>query len=88
MEITKLVIEIPGEVLDAIRLPPQEMEAEFLKELALALYQRGALSFGKARVLAQMTHWEFQDLLAQRKITRHYTATDLDQDIEYALGDC
>lgn len=87
METTKLLIEIPGEVLDAIRLPPQEMEAEFLKELALALYQRGVLPFGKARVLAQMTHWEFQDLLAQRKIVRHYTVTDLDQDVEYALGD-
>jgi predicted HTH domain antitoxin len=87
MEATKLVIEIPGEVLDAIRLPPQEMEAEFRKELALALYQRFALSLGKARVLAQMTRWAFEDLLTQRKITRHYTAEDLDQDIEYALGD-
>ena len=28
---------------------------------------------GKARVLAQMTRWEFEELLGQRRIVRHYT---------------
>jgi hypothetical protein len=32
------------------------------KELALALYQRGALSLGKARLLAQMAYWELEEL--------------------------
>ena len=86
MEAQKLVIEIPGEILDAIRLPPKEMEAEFRKELAVALYQRGALSFGKARILAQMTHWEFHDLLSRRGVECHYEAADLDQDIAYTLS--
>jgi predicted HTH domain antitoxin len=86
MEATKLTLEIPGEVLDAVRLPRNEIEREFRKELALALYQRGALSFGKARLLAQMTYWEFGELLGQRRVLRHYTDADLDEDIEYALG--
>lgn len=79
-------LEIPAEVLDAVRLPPKEVEPEFRKELALALYQRGVLSLGKARLLAQMTRWEFEELLGQRKILRHYTDVDLKEDIQYGLG--
>ena len=63
-----------------------EVEREFRKELALALYQRGALSLGKAGLFAQMTYWEFEELLGQRKVLRHYTDLDLEEDIHYALG--
>lgn len=83
---TKLTLEIPREILDAVRLPPDEMEREFRKELALALYQRGALSLGKARRLAQMTYWEFDELLGRRGVVRHYTDVELEEDIRYGLG--
>ncbi len=82
----KLTLEIPGEVLEAMKLPTGEIERELRKELALALYQRGVLSLGKAKVLAQMTLWEFEELLRQRRIPRHYTEADLEEDIRYALG--
>ncbi len=62
------------------------MEQEFRKELALALYQRAVLPLGKARLLARMTRWEFEELLGQRKILRHYTDIDLEEDIQYGLG--
>ena len=81
-----LSLQIPDEVLSAVKLPPQEVEHEFRKELALALYQREVLSLGKARLLAQMTRWEFEDLLGQREIPRHYTDVDLEEDIRYAFG--
>ena len=83
---TKLTLEVPAEVLDAVKLPPGEVEGELLKELALALYQRGILPLAKARLLAQMTRWQFEQLLADRQIPRHYTATDLDEDLRYAQG--
>lgn len=86
MGTTRLALEIPEGVLDAVRLPPQEIEREFRKELAVALYQRSALSFGKARLIAQMTVWEFEELLKQRQVVRHYTADELAEDIRYALG--
>lgn len=82
----KLTLEIPGEVLEAMKLPRGEVEKELRKELALALYQRGVLSLGKARALAQMTRWEFEELLGQRGILRHYTEADLEEDIRYAFG--
>ena len=83
--VVDLVLKIPDDVLDAIKLPPQEIEPELRKELALALYQRGALSLGKARSLAQMTRWEFEDMLKRRQAIRHYTALDVQEDIRYGL---
>jgi predicted HTH domain antitoxin len=82
----KLTLEIPPEVVDAVRLPPGEIEAELRKELALALYRRGALPLGKARVLAQMTRWQFGQLLAERRVPRHYTEADLADDLQFAHG--
>jgi hypothetical protein len=35
------ILKIPVDIMDALRLPPDEVEAELRKELALALYQRG-----------------------------------------------
>ena len=82
----KLVLEVPSEIVDAVKLPPAEVEAELLKELALALYLRGALSLGKARALAQMDRWQFEQLLGDRRIPRHFTAADLEDDLRYAHG--
>jgi predicted HTH domain antitoxin len=81
-----MTLEIPTTVVRATKLPPHEVEEEFRKELALALYQRGVLSVGKARILAAMTRWEFEELLGERRIERHYTETNLEEDIEYGLG--
>ena len=86
MEAVGMSLQIPAEILSAVKLPPKEVEHEFRKELALALYQRGVLSLGKARLLAQMTRWEFEELLGRRKILRHYTDVDLEEDIQYGLG--
>lgn len=80
-----MTLEIPAEVLEGARLPPPEMEREFRKELALALYVRDILSLGKARLLAEMTRWEFEELLGERRIPRHYTAQNLDEDLRYGL---
>ena len=82
----KLVLEIPEEVWTTLRLPPGEIERELRKELALALYQRQVLSLGKARTLAQMTRWEFEELLGERKVLRHYSEGNLHEDIGYAEG--
>jgi predicted HTH domain antitoxin len=81
-----LVLEVSGDVLEAVKLPPSEVERELLRELALALYQRGALGLGKARLLARMTRWEFEELVGRRQILRHYTQADLEEDIRYGGG--
>jgi predicted HTH domain antitoxin len=83
----KLTLEIPEDVVDAARLPAAELERESRRELAVALYQRGVLPLGKARVLARMTRWEFEELLGQRGVERHVGADDLEEDLRYARSD-
>jgi len=80
----KLVVEIPEDVSDALRLPPAEQEQELRKELAVSLYQRGVLPLGKARHLAGMQRRDFDRLLSERKTIRHYSEDDLNDDIAYA----
>jgi len=43
MVVPKLVLEIPEQVSDALRIPLDEIDQQLRIELALALYQRGAL---------------------------------------------
>lgn len=82
----KLMVEIPAEVVEAAKFPVAELEHELLKEVALAFYHRGVLPLGKARLLAQMNRWEFEQLLAERQIPRHYGETELEDDLRYARG--
>jgi predicted HTH domain antitoxin len=83
---TQIVLEVPRDVLEAMKLPPAEVEREMRRELAVALYERGVLGIGKARELAGMTRWEFEDLLGARQVVRQYLADNLREDIEYATG--
>ncbi len=69
-----------------MRLPASEQQESLMTELAVALYARGILSFGKARELTPFNRVEFGLLLGRREIPRHYTAQDLEDDIAYARG--
>jgi predicted HTH domain antitoxin len=82
-----LQLSIPDQVLSAIRLPEHRIEPALLQELAIALYTQELLSFGKARELAQMSKYEFGQLLGQRGVLRHYTNEELEDDLNYASGE-
>jgi predicted HTH domain antitoxin len=79
-------LEIPDHIAQAIRLPLAEQKEQLLLELALALYARGILSFGKARELTGLSKYEFGILLGKRDIPRHYEREDLQDDVTYARG--
>ncbi|MEJ2559730.1 MAG: UPF0175 family protein [Anaerolineae bacterium] len=70
-------IEIPREVLHVTRMTPEELR----RELAIYLFQQGKLSFGKAKEMAGMTAWAFQQLLGSRSIPVHYEIEDYEQDL-------
>ena len=55
--------------------------SELRLELAVTLFQQGKLSFGKARQMADMNFWTFQQLLGSRKITPHYDIADYEEDL-------
>jgi len=79
---TSTILEIPQDVLDTARLTVDELRVE----LAVYLYAEGRLSIGKARELAEMTLWEFRQLLASRRIPPHYDVPDLDEDVATLTG--
>lgn len=81
-----LVLSIPDEVLETIKLPKKQAERELKKELAFLLYERELASLGVARRLAELTKWEFIEGLAERGIHRHYEEKELEEDIKYAKG--
>ena len=70
-------IEIPREVIHATRMTSEELR----RELAIHLFQQGKLSFGKAREMAGMTVWAFQQLLGSRGIPVHYGMEDYEEDL-------
>jgi len=69
---------------EALQLPEGERPQALKQELAVSLYARDILSFGKARALADLSKREFHELLGEREIPRHYTETELAEDLEYA----
>jgi predicted HTH domain antitoxin len=77
-------IEIDDDVYEALRIPEGERSKAVKQELAISLYARDILSFGKARELAELSKREFHELLGEREIPRHYTAEELAEDLEYA----
>jgi len=75
---TTLSFEIPREVLRASRMTEDELR----RELALHLFEEEKLSFGKARELAEMSVWDFQQLLGSRDIPVHYDVEAYENDRE------
>lgn len=71
------IIEIPQDILDSARIKLPDLKVE----LALLLYSKYRLSIGKARELANMSLWEFRQLLGTRKIPAHYDINDLNDDV-------
>ncbi|MHB8973518.1 MAG: UPF0175 family protein [Pirellulaceae bacterium] len=70
-------LEIPCDILHAARMSTDELR----RELALALFEQGRISFGKAREVSGMTVATFQQLLGSRGICVHYDANDYRDDL-------
>lgn len=74
---TANTLEISQDVLDSARLSIPELKIE----MAVHLYETRRLSIGKARELAEMSLWEFRQILAARRIAPHYDERDLEEDV-------
>jgi predicted HTH domain antitoxin len=81
-----LRLEIPEEAITALGLPREAAERELRKELAVALYARGALSLGKSVEMAGVARQEIEAILAQRRIERPNSAAEIQREIDFANG--
>ena len=79
---SKLTIEISEDIAEALRVPPAERMSRMGRELAVRLYQKGLLSFGKSRELAQMSKWEFHELLGSEGVDHSYDLEELEADLK------
>ena len=70
-------ITVPNEFLLATRMTTEEIQLE----LAVSLFQQEKLSFGKARELAGLDFWAFQQILGSREIAPHYDVAELHEDL-------
>jgi len=67
--------------LVAAKIRQRDAADEFTKELAVHLFEKGILPFGKACKLTKMPKWKFMSLLASRKVPLHYTLEDFEDDL-------
>ncbi|MCR4411219.1 MAG: UPF0175 family protein [Thermoguttaceae bacterium] len=81
-----LTLEIPGDVAEALRLPPQEVGPRLRLELAVGLYSQRILGLGKAAELAGLPVLRFDEELSRRRIAMHYDESDLAHDTAYGHG--
>jgi predicted HTH domain antitoxin len=81
MTMAGLAIEIADDVLEALRVPPGEVDQWLRRELALRSYEKELLSLGAARRLARLSKWEFIEALAAERIGRHYDSQDFADDL-------
>lgn len=78
----QLCFEIPDDLFHAMKLPPGEAQVRIRCELAVRLYEKGVLSFGKARELPQLTRWEFHELLGKEGVARRYDVDEFEEDMK------
>jgi predicted HTH domain antitoxin len=67
-----------------LRVSPESLnqgEQAIRQEIALQLYAEKVFTLGQSRHLANLSVWEFQKLLGQKEISRHYDEEDLAEDI-------
>ncbi len=58
-------------------------QSDWLREIAIALFQQKRISLSRASKIAEMEIMDFQKLLANRGICVHYDVEDLEQDVQH-----
>ncbi len=75
-------VVIPDEILHTIHMT----SSEFMKEIAILLYQKDKLTLGQASKLAGVSYLQFQFLLASRQIPVHYDIVEFEADLKTLKG--
>jgi predicted HTH domain antitoxin len=78
-----LQLEIPDDALDSLSADGLSAAGVLKLEVAVALYQRGGVSVGKAREIAGVSRMEFETILSKRNIVRNYSGDDLASDVAW-----
>lgn len=74
----QITLDIPDELTQGKTCT----QADWLREIAVALFQKELVTLGTASKIAGMHQIQFQSLLSDRGICIHYDITDYQADIE------
>jgi predicted HTH domain antitoxin len=77
-----VTLDIPEEVLIAVKIPRNRLQTGLKRELAIQLYRENMISFANAHRLAGMSKLEFHYLLGERQVPRQYDVEDYEKDLE------
>jgi predicted HTH domain antitoxin len=58
-------------------------QSDWLREIAIVLFQQERISLSRASKIAEMEIMNFQRLLADRGICIHYDVEELEQDVQH-----
>ena len=72
-----MVVTLPDHIPALRRMSEQEVK----RELAVSLYAARKLTVVQAADLAQLSLFDFQAALRDRRIPQHYDESDLEQDL-------
>lgn len=75
-----LVVSLPDDLADSVRLTPEELEAQLRLMAALKMFELGKLSSGKAAELAGMSRGEFFDACARYHVAVYNYSPDAIED--------
>lgn len=73
-----MTITIPDKALADANINPDE----FRIEIAIYLYEKKVLSWGKARKISGLDEMAFRRELSKRNVYVHFSIEDLEQDME------
>ena len=77
-----MVIIVPRDIVDTLKIPPEEALGRLKIELALRLYEKRIVTLGQARKIAGLSLWEFLDLVEKESMPRHYGDEEAQEDLE------
>ncbi len=77
-----LSVDFPRDLINIFKIREKEFPHKIRETLSVELYREGLISIGKASEIANVSIWEMQEILAQRKIPLNYYSEDLEADIK------
>ena len=75
----QITIEIPDDIVQNTPLSDED----WMREIAIALFEKELITLGRASRIARMHQIEFQKLIASRGICVHYDVEDFELDIQH-----
>ncbi len=79
---TTIEIKVPDSILQVLGIDRKNLSKLLKLELATHYFEKGKLSFGQAREMAEVSVYDFIDFLRQRGIPLHYDLAELEDDLQ------